>query len=54
MVKLKQMKVFLIAVSYHSKAANGATGSGAKGAGSLWSQIVKFYPEREARNRLSV
>jgi hypothetical protein len=46
--------VFLIAMSYHSKATNRATGSGAKGAGSLWYQIVKFYPEREARNRLSV
>jgi hypothetical protein len=45
---------FLIAVSYHSNAANGATGSGTRGAGSLWSQIVKFYPEQEARNRLSV
>ena len=54
MVQLKQAKVFLIAVSYHSKATNGATESGAKGAGSLWSQIVKFYLEQEARNRLSV
>jgi hypothetical protein len=48
------MKVFLIAVSYHSKAANGATGSGAKGTGSLWYEIIKFYPEQEARNRPSV